>query len=209
VKETTLMSLEQRHDGGSKEVLQRLDRLENRLANGNRRMLYSVMLNVLLVGLLLSSCRTQSITDTIEARKVILKDPSGHTLAVLGGANHAKIQFYDEKGQVTMNLSGRGISFDSGDQHAGLTASDLSISRQDTHILLNPLLFSFQAKEGQLLLLHHPSGMNLTIRNTSGSEFGVVTDGGVASLYAASARWEVDLTADKSGTHVVRTPRRE
>ena len=142
-----------------------------------------------------------------------------NALAVLGVDNkwagienkayYPGLEFRDEKGEKTMSLFGTGISVWYRDQRSRLDFTGLEIGDKDTGILLNPKLFSFQAKEGQLLLLPHPSGVNLTIHNMSDNEFGVVTDADVASFYAASPKWELDLTADKRGTHVERSLKRK
>jgi hypothetical protein len=200
------------NDNGPEALRERLDKLEKRLAHRNTWMAVSLVLSGFVLGAV-SSC-TKTTSDTIEARKIILKDPSGHTLAVLGvdnnwGGLEAKnyypgIEFRDEKGERTMSLFGTGLSVGYGDQHAQLSFTGLDIRDKETQILLNPRLFSFAAKQGAVTLTPHPTGMNLTVQSASDNEFGIVTDAEFASLYVASPKWEADVSADKAGTHIVR-----
>jgi hypothetical protein len=203
------------NDNGPEALRERLDKLENRLAHRNTWTAVFLVLSGFVVGAI-SSC-TRTTSDTIEARKIILKDPSGHTLAVLGvdnnwGGVEAKnyypgIEFRDEKGERTMSLFGTGLSVRYGDEDAQLSFTGLDIRDKETQILLNPRLFSFAAKQGAVTLTPHPTGMNLTIQSASDNEFGVVTDSESASLYVASPKWEADVSADKAGTHIVRGPK--
>jgi len=203
------------NDNGPEALRERLDKLENRLAHRNTWTAVFLVLSGFVVGAI-SSC-TRTTSDTIEARKIILKDPSGHTLAVLGvdnnwGGLEAKnyypgIEFRDEKGERTMSLFGTGLSVRYGDEHAQLSFTGLDIRDKETQILLNPRLFSFAAKQGAVTLTPHPTGMNLTIQSASDNEFGVVTDAESASLYVASPKWEADVSADKAGTHNVHGPK--
>jgi hypothetical protein len=200
------------HNNGSEAVSERLDKLEKRMASRNCRMAVILVLTGLLLGAI-SSC-TRSTPDTIEARKILLKDPSGHTLAVLGVDNnwdglagktyYPGIEFHDEKGEKTMSLFGTGLFVWNGDEHARLDFTGLEIGNKESEILLNHYLFSFAAKEGSAILFPHASGMNLTISSASHNEVGVIADAESASLYAASPKWEMDVSADKSGTHIVR-----
>jgi len=199
------------NDNGPEALRERLDKLENRLAHRNTWTAVFLVLSGFVVGTI-SSC-TRTTSDTIEARKIILMDPSGHTLAVLGvdnkwGGLEAKnyypgIEFRDEKGERTMSLFGTGLSVRYGDEHAQLSFTGLDIRDKETQILLNPRLFSFAAKQGAVTLTPHPTGMNLTIQSANDNEFGVVTDAESASLYVASPKWEADVSADKAGTHNV------
>lgn len=203
------------NDNGPEALRARLDELEKRLTHRNTRMAVILVISGLLLGAI-SSC-TRTTSDTIVARKIILKDPSGHTLAVLGvdntwGGLEAKdyypgIEFRDEKGESTMSLFGTGLSVRYGDEHAQLSFTGLDIRDKETQILLNPRLFSFAAKQGAVTLTPHPTGMNLTIQSASDNEFGVVTDSDSATLYTASPKWEADFSADKAGTHIVRGPK--
>ena len=203
------------NDNGPEALRERLDKLENRLAHRNTWTAVFLVLSGFVVGAI-SSC-TRTTSDTIEARKIILKDPSGHTLAVLGvdnnwGGLEAKnyypgIEFRDEKGERTMSLFGTGLSVRYGDEQAQFSFTGLDIRDKETQILPNPRLFSFAAKQGAVTLTPHPTGMNLTIQSASDNEFGVVTDAESASLYTASPRWEADVSADKAGTHIVRGPK--
>jgi len=199
-------------DNESEALRERLDNLEKRLTHRNTRMAVILVISGFLLGAI-SSC-TKTTSDTIEARKIILKDPSGHTLAVLGVDNnwggletknyYPGIEFRDEKGERTMSLFGTGLSVQYGDEHTQLSFTGLDIRDKETQILLNPRLFSFAAKQGAVTLTPHPTGMNLTIQSASDNEFGVVTDSESASLYVASPKWEADVSADKAGTHNVR-----
>lgn len=203
------------NDNGPEALRERLDKLENRLAHRNTWTAVFLVLSGFVVGAI-SSC-TRITSDTIEARKIILKDPSGHTLAVLGvdnnwGGLEAKnyypgIEFRDEKGEKTMSLFGTGLYVRYGDEHAQLSFTGLDIRDKETQILLNPRLFSFAAKQGAVTLTPHPTGMNLTIQSANNNEFGVVTDSESASLYTASPKWEADVSADKAGTHIIRGPK--
>ncbi len=158
------------NDNGPEAIRERLDKLEKRLARRNTWMAVSLVLIGFVLGAV-SSC-TKTTSDTIEARKIILKDPSGHTLAVLGvdnnwGGLEAKnyypgIEFRDEKGERTMSLFGTGLSVRYGDEQAQFSFTGLDIRDKETQILLNPRLFSFAAKQGAVTLTPHPTGMNLT-----------------------------------------------
>ncbi len=202
------------NDSGSEALRERLGELEKRLAHRNIWMAVFLVLGGFVLGTI-SSC-TRTTSDTIEARKIILKDPSGHTLAVLDvdnnwGGLEAKnyypgIEFRDEKGERTMSLFGTGLSVRYGDEHAQLSFTGLDIRNKETQILLNRL-FLFAAKQGAVTLMPHPTGMNLTIQSASDNEFGVVTDAESASLYAASPKWEADVSADKAGAHIVHRPK--
>ena len=171
------------------------------------------LLNGFALGAILSCTRNTS-ANTIEAQRIVLKDPSGHTLAVLGVDNkwneieskeyYPGIEFRDEKGKKTMSLFGTGLSVWYGDSHANLNFTGLEIGSKESQILLNEKLFSFSSKESQATLLPHSTGMNFTVQNGTGNEFGVVADSDSASMYAASRKWEVDIVADKTGTHIVR-----
>jgi len=201
-----------KHDGGSEVVNERLDRLEKRMAYRNSRMAVLLILTGFALGAI-SSC-TRSASDTIEARRIVLKDPSGHTLAVLGVDNkwdgiegktyYAGIEFRDEKGEKTLNLFGTGLFVRNGDDHASLQFTGLQIGNKESEILLNHHLFSFAGKGGSATLIPSQTGMDFTITSASNNEVGMLADGESATLYTASPKFEVDVTADKTGTHIVR-----
>lgn len=188
------------HGNRSEDIRERLDRLERRFKYKNSRMAVFLVLSGFVLGTALSCMQTT--TDTIEARKIVLKDPSGHTLAVLGVDNkwdgieskeyHAGIEFRDEKGDKKMNLFGTGLFLHEGDQHSHLDFTGLAIEDKKTHILLNKYLFSFATGEGSATLMPHETGINLTINNSEDNEIGVVADADAASMYVASPKWEAD-----------------
>src|ERR1700720_4818126 len=105
------------HDNGAEVLRERLEKLEKRLAHRNAWTAGILILVGFVLGAI-SSC-TRSASDTIEARRIVLKDPSGHTLAILGVDNkwdgvegktyYAGIEFHDEKGEKTLNLFGTGL----------------------------------------------------------------------------------------------------
>src|SRR6267143_2293712 len=172
------------NDSASKSVNDRLDKLERRMASRNSRMAVFLILTGFVLGAI-SSC-TRPTSGTIEARRIVLKHPSGRTLAVLGVDNnwdgiqgktyYAGIEFHDEKGEKTLRLFGTGLFVWNGDEHARLDFSGLEIGNKESEILLNHHLFSFAAKEGSATLFPHPKGMNLTINSAGNNEVGVVTD---------------------------------
>jgi hypothetical protein len=192
----------------------RLDKVEKRLAFRKSWVAVLLLVNGFILGAV-SSC-TRSTSDTIEARRIVLKDPSGHTLAVLGVDNkwdglegkdyYAGIEFRDEKGEKKMSLFGTGLFVWQGNEHARLDFTGLEIGNKETEILLNERLFSFATKETQATLFSHPTGLSFTVA-ASGNEFGVVTDTDEATMYAASPKWEIDIGADKNGTRIVRGPK--
>jgi hypothetical protein len=202
-------------DNGSEALRERLEKLEKRLARRNIWMAVVLILTGFVLGAI-SSC-TRATSDTIEARKIVLKDPSGHTLAVLGVDNkwdgvegktyYAGIEFRDEKGEKTLNLFGTGLFVRDGDDHASLQFTGLEIGNKESEILLNHHLFSFAGKGGSATLIPSPTGMDLTITSVSNNEVGMFADGESASLYAASPKWETDVSADKAGTRIVRGPK--
>jgi len=203
------------HDGGSEAISERLDRIEKRMAYRNSRMAVLLILTGFVLGAISSCARPYS--DTIEARKIVLKDPSGRTLAVLGVDNkwdgvegktyYAGIEFHDENGEKTLNLFGTGLFVRNGDEHASLQFTGLEVGNKESEILLNHHLFSYAGKGGSATLLPGPTGMDLTITSASNNEVGILADGESASLYAASPKWEMDISADKVGTHIVRGPK--
>jgi len=195
-------------------LLKRLDKVEKHLTHRKSWMPVLLILNGFVLGAI-SSC-TRSTSDTIEARRIVLKDPSGHTLAVLGVDNkwdglegkdyYAGIEFRDEKGEKKMSLFGTGLFVWQGNEHARLDFTGLEIGNKETEILLNKHVFSFATKESQATLFPHATGLDLTVA-ASGNEFGVITDADEATMYAASPKWEIDIGADKNGTRIVRGPK--
>ena len=195
-------------------LLKRLEKVEKQLARRKSLMAVLLVANGFVLGAI-SSC-TRPTSSTIEARRIVLKDPSGHTLAVLGVDNkwdgvegknyYAGIEFHDEKGDKTMSLFGTGLFVWQGNEHARLDFTGLEIGNKETEILLNEHLFSFATKESQATLFPHATGLDLTVA-ASGNEFGVITNADEATMYAASPKWEVDIGADKNGTRIVRGPK--
>lgn len=200
------------HDCSSEALRKRLDSLERRLALRNSWIAVFLLINGFVLGVI-SSC-THGPSNTIEAQKIVLKDPSGHTLLTLAVDNrwdgveskvyYPGMEFQDEKGEKTMSLFGTGLSVRYGDENAQLSFTGLDIRNKETQILLHPNLFSFAAKGGIATLLAHPTGLDLTIQSESDNEFGVVTNADNVAMYTASPSWEVDVGADKAGTHIVR-----
>lgn len=190
----------------------RLERLEKRSGSRNHWMAVFLLVNGFVLGAI-SSC-TRNISNTIEAQKIILKDPSGHALLTLGVDNkwdgfeskvyYPGIEFQDEKGEKTMRLFGTGLSVGYGDENARLGFLGLEINNKETQIRLNPNLFSFDSKDGTATLFTHPTGMNFTITGKGGNEVGFIADEDSGSVYAASPKWEIDVTADKTGSRLVR-----
>ena len=171
------------------------------------------LLSGFVLGVILS-CSSNTSPNTIEAQRIVLKDPSGHILAMLGVDNkwddieskqyYPGIEFRDENGKRTMSLFGTGLSVLHGDAHANLTFTGLEIGSKDSEILLHEKLFSFRSKQGQVTLLAHPTGMDFTVQSETGNEFGAVTNSDSASMYTANKKWEIDVAVDKTGTHIAR-----
>jgi hypothetical protein len=193
--------------------VERVERLERKLVVTRLWILLSIGLNLLLVGLGLQHFGFHLASRTIEAHKIVLTDPARHTLAVIGVDNnwddlpsktyYPGIEFQDEKGEKKMVLFGTGVYFNEGKQSASLGFTGLDVNDKGTMILVNGSTLSFSSSKGQFLLFPHDDGLDLTLGDGE-NDFGVNTGHNQVSVFVASRKGEVDITADESGTRVER-----
>ncbi len=70
-------------------------------------------------------------------------------------------------------------------------------------VLVNGDTLSYSSDKGQLLVFPHSNGLDLTLGDGE-NEFGVNTGHNEATMFVASRKGEVDITADESGTRIER-----
>jgi hypothetical protein len=196
--------------------VERIERLERQLSVTRLLILFSIGLNLLFVGLGLQHFGIHLAGRTIEVRKIVLTDPAQHVLAVIGVDNnwdgmpsrtyYPGIEFRDEKCENKMNLFGTGVSFAEGKNFAnfGFSGLDFNDKESGTDVLLNGSVLSYSTDKAQFLLFHHPDGLDFTLGDGENT-FGVNTGHNQASMFVASPKGELDITADATGTRIQRT----
>jgi hypothetical protein len=193
----------------------RIERLERQLSVTRLLILFSIGLNLLLVGLGLQHFGIHLASRTIEVRKIALTDPTHHVLAVIGVDNdwdgvhsdkyHPGIEFQDEEGEKKMGFFGTGVHFEEGKQLVNLGLNGLDINDRDKGMaaVVSGSELSYSSDKGQFLLFPHGDGLNLMLGDGE-NYFGVNTGHKQASMYVASPKGEFDITADKTGTRIQR-----
>jgi Bacterial Ig-like domain (group 3) len=193
----------------------RIERVERRLFVTRLAIVFSIGLNLLLVVLTLQHFGISLFNRTVEARKIVLTDPSHHVLAVLGVDNdwdnvpspyYPGIEFQDEAGEKKMGMFGTGLHFEEGKQMVNLGFTGLDIKQNDATVVLNGSVFSYSTDKGQFVVSRQDDGLDLTLGDGD-NDFGVNTRDHQARMYVASPRGEFDITADKTGTTLQRYAR--